>query len=77
MVTLEDGYKVCSACPEFRAECEAKKLLTYPAVDCVKALADREKFRGKDSTESLKARIEALRNKQNELRRAKAQVWLK
>lgn len=77
MVTLDDGFTVCSACPEFRAECEAKKLLTYPVVDRMKALGDREKFRGKASVDALRQRIEVLRNKQAEARRQKTQKWLK
>jgi hypothetical protein len=37
----------------------------------------REQIRGKEATDRLKARVEALRNKQAEQRREKAQQWLR
>lgn len=77
MVTLEDGFKVCSACPEWRKECEAKRLLTYPVMDRLEAFKKREQIRGKASTEDLKAMVEHLRNKQAEQRRKKAETWLR
>ena len=76
-VTLEDGHTVCSACPEFREECEAKRLLTYPILDRNEGFRKREQIRGKEATDRLKARVEALRNKQAEQRREKAQQWLR
>jgi uncharacterized membrane protein YukC len=77
MVTLEDGSTVCSNCPEWAKECEAKRLLTYPIVDRMEGFREREKIRGKKSTDELKEIVESLRNKQSELRRNKAQKWLR
>ncbi|NBT57946.1 hypothetical protein EBT16_04095 [bacterium] len=77
MVTLEDGFVVCSSCPEWRKECEAKRLLTYPVVARAEAFREREKIRGAEATYDLKGMVEKLRAKQAELRRKKAEQWLR
>jgi hypothetical protein len=77
MVTLADGSEVCSNCPEWAKECEARRLLSYPIVDRMEGLNKREKIRGKESTNDLRAKIEELRNMQAEARRKKAEKWLR
>jgi len=44
-VTLMDGSIVCNACPEWRAECEARRLMTYPMLERRAALRERDKLR--------------------------------
>jgi len=76
-VTLDDGSEVCSNCPEWAKECEAKRLLTYPMMDRMTGLRKREQIRGKKSTDELRETIEMLKNKQAEIRRKQAEKWLR
>lgn len=54
-VTLQDGATVCNACPEWRNETEARRLLTYPLPERRDALKARVEKRGAEAVERLKA----------------------
>lgn len=60
VVTLVDGRRVCNYCPAWRIECEARHLLRMPLQDRRAALADREKTRGKQSVDELRAVMTAV-----------------
>ena len=53
-VTLHDGEVVCNWCPEWRLECEARRLLSYPLGARREALVERDHKRGKDATDRLR-----------------------
>lgn len=63
MVTLHTGSQVCSSCPAWLMECEARHLLEMPLLERREALAAREKKRGKDDVERMKAVMLALHEK--------------
>lgn len=67
MVTLLSGSIVCSSCPEWLEECEGSHLLNMPLQQRREALTNREKTRGRDGVEKLKALMILLhaRKKQN------------
>jgi len=54
MVTLRDGSTVCSSCPEWLIECEARHLLSMPLAERRAELANRQKKRGVAAVEALK-----------------------
>lgn len=54
MVALISGLRVCDFCPEWKMECEARKLLKMPLVDRRKALQERERIRGIPSVDRLR-----------------------
>lgn len=55
-VTLVDGTVVCNSCEAYRAECEARHILTMKPITVRQAwLADIEKRRGKTSADKLRA----------------------
>lgn len=66
MVTLHDGQVVCSNCPLWAAECEAKRLLTYRLPERREALRERDKIRSgpvMDKLRELMSKIHADRKK--------------
>lgn len=60
MVTLVGGRQVCSSCPEWLIECEARNLLRMPLPARRKALAKREEIRGKPAVDVLCSVMTAL-----------------
>lgn len=53
-VKLVTGREVCSWCPDWLIECEARDLLRRPLEDRRAALVEREKKRGKQATDALR-----------------------
>lgn len=45
LVSLASGDVVCSACPNWAVECEARRLLTYPAAQRKEAMSKRKEIR--------------------------------
>lgn len=60
LVRLVSGKEVCTWCPEWARECEAKRLLTYKKAELKEALEKREQVRGKDVTDELRAIMELV-----------------
>lgn len=58
-VQLNDERTVCSSCPEWRRECEARDVLAKPLEARREYLAEVEKKRGKPAADELKAAITA------------------
>lgn len=56
-VTLNAGAVVCSSCPAWRLECEAREVLAKPLEKRRVYLLDVEQARGKPATEELKTAI--------------------
>jgi len=63
LVGLVSGKEVCTWCPEWARECEARRLLTYKKVELKEALEKRELLRGKDVLDKLRAVMQSLLNK--------------
>ena len=63
MVTLRDGSTVCSSCPEWMMECEARHLLSIPLETRRAELAERQKKRGAAAVEALKTVMMDLHNR--------------
>lgn len=59
-VTLHDGRTVCTYCPEWMLETEAKHLLTMRLDKRREALSARVTKRGEESVNILKARMAAI-----------------
>ena len=62
MVTLHDGTRVCTYCPQWMLETYAKQLLDWPLKKRQDYLKDLEKKKGPESTVALKARMTAIFN---------------
>lgn len=62
-VTLIDGTVVCTWCPAWLLECEARELLRWPLQKRRDFLANAEKQRGKVAIEELKAKMIELHEK--------------
>jgi hypothetical protein len=60
LVKLISGKEVCTWCPEWARECEARRLLTYKKVELKEALEKREQIRGKEVTDALRAVMELV-----------------
>lgn len=60
MVTLVSGKQVCDFCPELKLECEARQLLKLPLEKRRYELEQREKVRGKASTDQLREALKAV-----------------
>ena len=60
---LVEGDMVCSWCPRWALECEARDLLRRPLWKRRKELAAREEIRGKKSVDALRAAMLAVFNK--------------
>lgn len=59
-VTLRDGKVVCSSCPLWRAECEARWVVNLPSLEQRRDyIAGVRKERGKRAAEELKAEVAA------------------
>lgn len=59
-VTLNDERVVCSSCPAYRLECEAREVIAKPTLEARREyLAGVEKKRGVADAEELKAAITA------------------
>lgn len=58
-ITLTDGRTVCSSCPDYRLQCEAKDVLGKPLEARKAYLAGVEAKRGKAGADLLKAAITA------------------
>ena len=55
-VTLNDGTTVCSSCPAWRLECEAREVLKKPTLEARRDyLAEVVKKRGNVAVDDLKA----------------------
>lgn len=52
--SLVSGKRVCSWCPEWALECEAREILRYPLQKRRDLLEDRLKTRGKKGLDQLK-----------------------
>ena len=65
MVTLRDGSTVCSSCPEWMMECEARHLLSMPLAARRAELAERQKKRGAAAVEELKKAMMELHGTPN------------
>jgi hypothetical protein len=63
LVKLISGKEVCTWCPEWALECEARRLVKYKAADKREALEKREQIRGKESTDLLRQVMDLVRNK--------------
>lgn len=57
--TLNGGTVVCTSCPAWRLECEAREVLAKPLEKRREYLADVEQRRGKQATDELKKAITA------------------
>jgi hypothetical protein len=66
MVQLVDGSTVCSNCPEWRNECEARRLLQMPLAKRREELQKRINERGQAAVDNLKAAMTALFEKDKE-----------
>lgn len=60
LVKLVNGKEVCTWCPEWAVECEAKRLLKYKKSELKEALEKRELIRGKEVTDVLRATMEYI-----------------
>lgn len=59
-VTLNDERTVCTSCPAWRLECEAREVIAKPTLEARREyLAGVERQRGKAATDELKAAITA------------------
>ena len=57
-VTLNDGATVCSICPAWRLECEARMVAEMPSLEARRGyLAGVEQKRGKAAADELRAAI--------------------
>ena len=59
-VTLNDGRSVCSSCPMWRVECEAREVLSKPLEQRKAYLEKVEEKRGKAGCDELKAAISEI-----------------
>lgn len=62
-IKLVSGTEVCTWCPDWALECEARRLLTYKKAELKEALEKRELLRGKDVLDKLRAVMQSLLNK--------------
>lgn len=69
LVELSTGQKVCSYCPEWLLECEAKALLELPLSERKRLLLAFEAKRGPKSVEILKSRMTLIFNKRKLLQK--------
>lgn len=61
VATLIDGRTVCTWCPDWRRECEARVVLGMAGIEARRAyLAQVERRRGKDETDALAVVIREL-----------------
>jgi len=60
VVTLVSGRTVCTSCPSWRLECEARELLDMLLEARRAALSDREARRGVESVAELKTVMKAV-----------------
>lgn len=60
LVKLVNGKEVCTWCPEWALECEARRLVTYKKLELKEALEKREQLRGKESVDKLRAVMELV-----------------
>lgn len=60
LLRLVSGKEVCTWCPEWARECEARRLLKYKKAELKEALEKREQIRGKDVTDELRAVMELV-----------------
>jgi hypothetical protein len=63
VVMLNGGRVVCSSCPSWALECEAKTVLKKPLEDRRAYLDAIEKVRGKAGADALRAAVTALWSK--------------
>lgn len=69
MVELSTGQKVCTYCPEWMLETEAKALLELPLSERKRLLLAFEAKRGPKSVEILKGRMALIFNKRKLLQK--------
>ena len=60
LIQLSTGRRVCSYCPEWMIETEAKELLSLPLKQRQRLLLIKEAARGPESIKILKARIKLI-----------------
>ena len=60
VVTLSSGVTVCPSCPMWRAECEAREVLSKPLEQRKAYLEKVEEKRGKAGCDELKAAISEI-----------------
>jgi hypothetical protein len=63
LVKLFGGREVCTWCPDWALECEARRLLKYKSADRAEALMKREEIRGKEATNALRERMTLIKEK--------------